>query len=513
MAEPSAGSGSVERFCPVCTQSFPSPAERCPEHDVALVVMESAAETLEPGYILAGRYRVESLLGQGGMGTVWRATQLSVERPVALKVLHPEAGASPAAVKRFFREARIASQLSHPNIVAVYDFDRTQSGTLFIAMELADGKPLEDILQAEGRLDPVRALRIAQAICDGLGEAHAQGLIHRDLKPGNVIVQQRFGRPDHARVLDFGIARSIDVPDGHGLTATGVVCGTPAYMAPEQACGKDLDGGADIYALGIMLFEMVTGRHPFTAGSPVELMMANVSQNLPSVGGVGLDTTRIQLLDQLIAGMTAKSPTKRLDAGRLRTRLQDVAETLQGLASAGDDVGAFKDTALAARSTELPPTEGLSSVPPAETGAAAERISPRLTTPLGRRWPLFAVVLLAAGGFAIYAFQNLAPRERLHLSAQDSRAAPAPAVQGLDTADPPAPIAAPTESPAVVGAAPEERVPDTPLVVESRDPAAADRRERLEISLEGPGPVPPVEPRRARVPPKRSRKAPPVRLF
>ena len=257
------------------------------------------------GRVLDGRFRVDELLGAGGMGAVYGGEQLSVGRAVAIKVLPPAAAADAAAVKRFFREGRLSSRLRHPNVVTTHDFGQTRDGLLYLVMERVDGEPLHELIGNEGPLPPRRALDLARQVASALGEAHARGVVHRDLKPANIMVEHRFGQRDLARVLDFGLARSLDPErSAAGPTESGQICGTPAYMSPEQVQGYPLSGKTDIYSLGCVLFFMLTGRAPFAGPGPT-MMMAHLTEDFPRVDGAD------SRLNQVLADLAARDPDDR----------------------------------------------------------------------------------------------------------------------------------------------------------------------------------------------------------
>jgi len=277
------------------------------------------------GKDIDGRYRITGVLGRGGMGMVFRANQTSIDREVALKVLRPIFSRDPTAVKRFFREAKLASRINHPNTVTIFDFARSEAGLLYISMEYVEGQPLDALLEQEGRLSVERTLGIVSYVTDSLGDAHQNELVHRDLKPSNIIIQQRFGQPDFARVLDFGIAKTLDAGSGQEtLTAMGMVCGTPAYMSPEQTMGSVVDGRSDIFALGCILYELTTGRRAFTGSSPMEVMASRHAKDFHSILRDQPPPNCPPEILQLLKDMTCKDVTKRLSALQLRQRLSDL---------------------------------------------------------------------------------------------------------------------------------------------------------------------------------------------
>lgn len=235
------------------------------------------------GKVLADRFEILSRIGEGGTGVVYKAKQITVDRTVAIKVLGAHVSSDPQWVKRFHNEARAAARLDHPNTVRMIDFGETKEGLLFIAMEYLHGRPLSDEISRLGKIPPQRALRIISQACQSLQEAHTQGIIHRDIKPDNVFLVEMKGSGDFVKVLDFSVAK-MDTPDAQ-LTRAGTVFGTPAYMSPEQARGVKLSPQSDVYACGIVLYEMLTGKPPFEAALPMEVVMMHLRQKpAPLVG-------------------------------------------------------------------------------------------------------------------------------------------------------------------------------------------------------------------------------------
>jgi eukaryotic-like serine/threonine-protein kinase len=225
---------------------------------------EASPEPGLEGRIIAERYRVEKLLGEGGMGAVYRAEHIHMRKTVALKVLHAEMTSVEEVVARFEREAVAAGRIAHPNVAAATDFGQLENGSFFLVLEYAEGQDLRHLLTA-GPLPPERCIHITRQVAGALGAAHALTIIHRDLKPDNVMLVDRDDDPDFVKVLDFGIAKVTlgDLKDQPALTRMGAVFGTPDYMSPEQALGQPVDHRSDIYALGVLMFEMLTGQTPF----------------------------------------------------------------------------------------------------------------------------------------------------------------------------------------------------------------------------------------------------------
>lgn len=223
------------------------------------------------GITVAGRYRIERRIGVGGMGTVYLGTHVRIGQKVAIKVLHERYAGDEQLTKRFEKEALTYGQVTHPNLVGLHDYGRTDDGTFFMVLEYCPGISLAQLVRRRGRLDPKLAVDILIQVAQGLGAAHGMGIVHRDLKPENVILTRTRPGRYHARLLDFGIAKRLD-DDGPRLTAAGMVFGTPEYMAPEQARGKAVDARSDIYALGCVAYELLTGNPPFVGNDKLRIM-------------------------------------------------------------------------------------------------------------------------------------------------------------------------------------------------------------------------------------------------
>jgi beta-lactam-binding protein with PASTA domain/tRNA A-37 threonylcarbamoyl transferase component Bud32 len=264
--------------------------------------------------LLGGRYLVESELGRGGMATVFKGTDTVLGRPVAVKVLSPQYSGDANFVTRFRREAQAAASLNHPNLVSVYDTG-TDDGVHFIVMEYVEAKTLADYLAGGGRIMPERSIEIAEAVCDALSVAHAHGIIHRDIKPANVMITSK----GDVKVTDFGIARVITGADT--LAQTAAVLGTASYLSPEQAQSQPVDQRSDIYSLGVALYEMVTGRPPFSGDSPVMVASKHVLEQPTPPSKLNPDVS--PELEAVIMKAMAKNPDNRYqDAEEMKADLE-----------------------------------------------------------------------------------------------------------------------------------------------------------------------------------------------
>ena len=294
--------------CPTCEQVLDTGMEFCPADGTRLVEDTPEGDGGDPlvGTLLQGRYRMEECIGQGGMGVVYRAVQVNIDRDVAVKLLTIEAGKREDTVRRFANEAKVISRLRSPNTLKLIDFGKTDDGRLFCVMEFLAGAPLDAVLES-GSIGPARTLDVLVQVCDSLAEAHAEGIVHRDLKPANLFVE-RVGAKEVVKVLDFGIAR-VNSQTSH--TATGMVFGTPAYMSPEQAQGKKVDHRSDLYSVGVIAWECLVGRPPFEAETPVSLLLKHVTDVPDRISALSPPVTIVPELDDLVARLLAKEPDDR----------------------------------------------------------------------------------------------------------------------------------------------------------------------------------------------------------
>jgi serine/threonine-protein kinase len=311
-----------------------------------------AAANADPlvGEILGERYYIDELLGEGGMGRVYRAQHVRMSRRFAVKVLFGDLAGDPKVVARFSREAEAASRLQHPAVIGVVDFGETPDGLLYLAMDYADGPTLGVVIDDGGPVPSERARLIAEQIADGLEHAHKKGLVHRDLKPDNVVIEQG-EHGDQARVLDFGIAILKDERDEptSRLTTDGLVVGTPHYMAPEQAMNEPIDHRIDLFALGVMIYEMLAGKLPFDGG-PAEVARAHITQVPPRIHRRNPAVTPDPLLEALAFRLMAKKRDDRPESAK------DVAMCLRAIAN---------DRAAAARWLKIEDSPAAAGIRPA----------------------------------------------------------------------------------------------------------------------------------------------------
>ena len=306
-----------EAYCPACNRSYGIDELFCPTDGTRLVKLVNKPDSLI-GRIFDNRYEVRSVLGHGGMGTVYRGWQLSVDREVAIKVIHPKLATIRAVAKRFLREARLSSRLQNSAIVSVYDFGQGDDGVLYIVMEFLRGRALADELKRGQPMTMQRLVRIGTQICEALEAAHAEGIVHRDLKPHNVMLLDG----DRVKVLDFGLAKSFAAEDT-GITGTDALLGTPQYMPPEQILGKPIDQRADIYAFGCILYEMIAGKTPFDGHLPTNALLGmHLHDAVPQ-----LPDAVPRPLSSLVARCLQKDPVDRpASASLVRIALQALAE-------------------------------------------------------------------------------------------------------------------------------------------------------------------------------------------
>jgi len=351
------------RFCPACGAEQPQKAAGEDGDDPFI------------GQVINRNFRIDKLLGVGGMGKVYKARQLSLDKDVVIKLLHDHFNDDPQLVQRFQREARSASRLSHPNSIQVIDFGQDANGVLFMAIEFLDGRDLYGMLGAEGPFTAERLAKIMIQVCSALAEAHEQNVIHRDLKPENIMIVDHRGT-EFVKVLDFGIAKIQD-PDEkpeQALTQAGMVCGTPEYMSPEQARGQKLDHRSDLYALGVVVYQLATGELPFNADTAIGIVTKHILEQ-PDPPRQKYPQLNIHPdLEAIILKAMAKNVDERFSTAM--EMVQAFEELLRTLARESSTAFTAPETPQAKESAPTQPA----NIPPSETQPVASP-NPTLPTP------------------------------------------------------------------------------------------------------------------------------------
>ena len=460
------------------------------------------------GTTVAGRYKVIKLLGEGGMGQVYLAEHSAIEKRMALKVLRAEYAHKGEIVTRFQQEAISASRIKHPNVLDVFDFGQLENGCFFLAMEFLEGNDLADELQRSRVLTAPRALPIAMQICRALAAAHSKGVVHRDMKPENVFLQRTGDGEEIVKIVDFGIAQlkpsneeAAATASHRRLTRTGMIFGTPEYMAPEQASGKHADLRCDIYAVGIILFELFTGAVPFTGETFLGVLTKHLNEVPPSMRAVYPDLQLSPELEGVVSRALAKDPLQRYQT--MTELAQALASTPEGqyagLRGPYSQVGGDGSGALATGAAPSPtaqqfvgnPTGGAGGSGPVLTDAARaavtlprpETLESRAETQLGgeaaTRPPTksgngavvvlgLLVVLVAGGGAAAFFLRD---RGTTPIAASVQAKAPEPPVAASVTPEPP-PVVPPVAPPATSVAVPPPPANSVKLEVVTDPPGA-----------------------------------------
>ncbi|MBN2575774.1 MAG: serine/threonine protein kinase [Deltaproteobacteria bacterium] len=434
-------------------------------------VGDSPPESVDPliEQVVADRYRIVRKLGEGGMGSVYLAEHVVIEKKFALKVLAPELARRADLVARFLQEARSASRIGHENVIDISDFGQSPDGLVYIAMEYLDGKDLGEIVRSQGAMSWRDARDIVLQICRALRAAHDKGIVHRDMKPENIFLIQREGQPHFVKILDFGIAKVMGLdPNGPRLTRTGMIFGTPEYMAPEQAEGKDTDHRADIYAVGCILYHLLTGQTPFVAESFMTMLTKHLMEDPvpPSVRRPDLVFT--PEMDALVLKALEKDRDKRWQSmAELMEAVAVCPEPPEGAPKplSGQTVamgGAHAAAALRVLRSraEGPETERVSRRAVDSALSSAEMVA-ELRRASGRKTLVFVVVGVLLGvGVAIWLALSLGKK------------APAPPAPGPAAATPPPskPVPAPEPAPAPAAAP----TPAEPSPAVAAEPAAPE---------------------------------------
>jgi serine/threonine-protein kinase len=412
------------------------------------------------GRIINERYRIVGTIARGGMGKVYRAEQQPLGRLVALKVLNPNYTGEndPEFHKRFFLEASIASKLTHPNTVTIFDYGKTDDEVFYIAMELLEGRTLHRALREEAPFSGERTMHIARQICRSLREAHGLGVIHRDMKPANVYLVQHGDENDFVKVLDFGLVKNLDEKGGEELTQTGLFMGSPKYMSPEQIRGERVDGRVDVYGLGVIMFEMLTGKVPFDRANSVNILMAHIQEDVPTMRVFNPEVHVPAPLEALVRRCMAKDPVERYasmdEVLAALKQCSGISSTMSGEFRLADVMGpngmTLDGSNPSSSSVQIrgdfaagTPYPGVASgtTPQGIAPVHVAGSSPRAKSGKGRWLAAAAIVIAVAGGaLGVSPAKNVAPQPKAVAKptapVEPVQAAPASAAQPSAATDP-----------------------------------------------------------------------------
>ena len=449
---PLASVSTATKTCPQCGETYDFEQRFCPRDGSTLRAPPGSNLV---GSVLADRYHIVRRIGEGGMGQVYLAEHVKMKRRSAVKVLHQGLVNDPDAIARFNREASNASQIQHPNVAAIYDFGETADGLIYLAMEFVDGEPLTKVIEHDGALSATRAVEITRQVADALGAAHHLGIIHRDLKPDNIMIARGRGGEDVAKVVDFGIAKATRSEE-QKVTRTGLAIGTPEYMAPEQLAGDRLDTRTDIYALGLVAFNMLTGQLPFPAVSSREAMIARLTDRPRTLAEIKNDVPWPAEVQTVMDRALATHPEERYaqaeefahDLVRAIAAMPPTAFSRRGTlaAAAVDPIGA-----TVARPAATPPSVAATRARrPTPVIASTRAVETESSTGRGVLAAFLVLLLVVAGGGGVWYWRTsrlpasgTAAAPAAHTpSSGDSAASPAAANSGA-----PAPASAAAASP------------------------------------------------------------------
>ena len=410
----------MRRYCPKCFEKFDGELRRCPNDGEKLVLV---ADQDLVGKVLDDRYRILSKLGEGGMGTVYVAEQAMIGRKVALKVLRGAMVQDESSVKRFLVEAKAIASLTNAHTITLHDFGVTAEGLLYYTMALLDGSPLSDVIKSDAPMDYVRCAKLLLQTSKSLQEAHDKGILHRDLKPDNLFVTWS-KEGEHITVLDFGIAKLSD-PSAETITKTGMICGTPAYLSPEQAQGYPAVPASDLYALGIIFYEMLAGEPPFSDTTAMRILMKHISEVPKAVSVKNPDVQVPASIERFLLRALAKNPAERfLTVEAFRSAIE---EALRDAKASGEtsSLPSLGTSAQGLRSITADLSEGLSpgTVPmdvdpmagtmvtelepivragSSSTDTEPEPVPSFAATPRWRTWAALAAVVAAAAALLVW---------------------------------------------------------------------------------------------------------------
>lgn len=439
----------MKKLCPSCKSEFEEGEVFCP-NDGARLETASQSSSRPPtgsdrlvGTILSDRYRILRRIGEGGMGLVYEAEHITIEKRIALKVLRDDFSSRPEVVQRFKQEAKSASRIGNEHIVDISDFGVTPSGASYFAMELLEGEDLATVLEREEAVPLERAVDILLQCCKALGAAHAKGIVHRDMKPENIFLTVREGRSDFVKLVDFGIAKMSEVETagapGRKLTKTGMIFGTPEYMSPEQAAGKPLDHRVDLYALAVILFELLTGRVPFVGDTFMGILTQQMFEDPPPFEEVNPHVSIPPAVKAFVLRGLAKEPDERFQS--CDAMAQALREAMEGVAPSPPTASAMTIRASGGRAARASAETLMEPVPRRSRGVLVVGVG-------------VAVLAAALGASAVWVrTQPGEPDESLTSEADSSDTSLAEEAAGLR----PPPSTAPRDASAPVAlAAPDE---------------------------------------------------------
>jgi len=441
------------KVCPACRVDYGGGEVFCPVDATRLVTTsQMSINPLNPddplvGMVLAGRYLVKSRIGEGGMGLVYEGLHRDIDKRVAIKVLRDDLSRRPEVVARFRQEAKSASRIGHENIVDISDFGETTRGASYFVMEFLEGEDLANVLCREGTVDAARACAIVLQCCRALSATHAKGIVHRDIKPENIFLTKRDGIDDFVKIVDFGIAKMSDIETEGAperkLTKTGMIFGTPEYMSPEQAAGKELDHRVDVYALGIILYECLAGRVPFQGDTFMAVLTQHLFAELPRIDELNPSAMVSRELELVIRKALAKDPDD---------RYQDTEELADAITCALDG--------RLSRATERTPASAFG--PPSLS--YLEQVPRRKTS----RW-IWAVTALGAAAALAWITVGPLSGPASEAGASEAKASKAAAAQG-----PVAELVAPQDDEAAAGQGEQEDQDEPSAGLEDRAPMFVD---------------------------------------
>lgn len=401
---------SAGKVCPQCGTEYELDQRFCPKDGSGLRSAGGAKDLV--GQLIAERYHVMKKLGEGGMGQVYLAEHVKMGRRSAVKVMHQAMNSDADAVSRFNREASNAARISHPNVCAIYDFGETADGLIYLAMEFIEGQPLTDVVEQSGALAPARAGEIVRQVAAALDVAHDFGIVHRDLKPDNIMVTRTRDGADLVKVVDFGIAKAAN-NEAQKVTKTGLVVGTPEYMSPEQLAGDKLDGRSDVYSLGLVAYNCLTGRLPFAAETAQETMILRLTDDPAPLAQAKPEVPWPPELQEVMDRVLARDARDRYaTAGEFaKDFVRQIGRMPQTqVMEAGTQVVGAVKAAAGGATAQVPSTRIASAAEQRRGGATAAMpaapVAPAAPAPSGKSPALLigaavAVAVLGGGGYAL----------------------------------------------------------------------------------------------------------------